>query len=546
MQRSTLRPPARPVAALSLAAALLAASPAGAERTLRVEFEPIGEPQIAVWLETADGQYVDTLMVTRLVGSLGLGNRPGRGDFGGGLLFPYGRREEALPIWAHRRGVEYDRIVFQNCKEDWLGWHEIHSSPEPFYCRPVTQSEMTVDGLTCPSRNFRTDKGRALGQIPTNVAPECGELKRLSGERSVYPPRNDLTVYDQARDWAGTTDYARVNDLDSVSQATPRSGEPHRVLYALPDALAAGDFVVWIEVNTWYDFNPSHDYDYFVDPRLPDYGVKARGQPSLVWRLPIHLGGAAVEAFATSYAGYGAPDGQDGMLRPPDATITVGVPGSGTGRLAPQPSGSTPFQVAVRFDPETTCASPAPVTALAEVGLDPQWADLSFVSTATSMDQAMTYEIRYSQAPILSEADFVAANTGPIDAFESHDDEPIVRLDGLLPNTEYFVAVRTKNACGQPSELRTLRLRTPLREFTTVDACFVATAAWGHVDDTQVVTLRRFRDHHLLPHAAGRAFVDTYYALSPPIADAIRERPWARALTRAVLSPLVWAAEAAE
>ena len=65
-------------------------------------------PQIAVWLESADGtSFVDTLMVTNAVAVHGIGNRPGTWDMRSGPRFPYGRRPMALPIWAHARGKLY-------------------------------------------------------------------------------------------------------------------------------------------------------------------------------------------------------------------------------------------------------------------------------------------------------------------------------------------------------------------------------------------------------------------------------------------------------
>src|SRR5213075_2629076 len=95
-----------------LAAALSILVAATGARLIEIELVPSGHPQIAIWLEDDQGRFVDTIMVTRLVGTYGLGNRPGRGDFGSGYLWPYGRRESALPIWSHHRGVEYDRLVF--------------------------------------------------------------------------------------------------------------------------------------------------------------------------------------------------------------------------------------------------------------------------------------------------------------------------------------------------------------------------------------------------------------------------------------------------
>ena len=57
------------------------------------------------------------------------------------------------------------------------------------------------------------------------------------------------------------------------------------------------------------------------------------------------------------------------------------------------------------------------------------------------------------------------------------------------------------------------------------------------------MSLRGFRDHVLMPTAPGRWFVGTYYAWSPPVADWIRERPWARAAVRAGLGPVIFAVE---
>lgn len=68
--------------------------------------------------------------------------------------------------------------------------------------------------------------------------------------------------------------------------------------------------------------------------------------------------------------------------------------------------------------------------------------------------------------------------------------------------------------------------------------CFIATAAYGSTQEPHVALLRKFRDDILMQSAPGRAFVETYYAVSPPIAHFIGSHETARAVTRALLWPL--------
>src|SRR2546428_13224213 len=137
---------------------LLCAAARGEEcRAVEVRFAP-GAPdmQIAVWIEDADGHFVDTVYVTRLTGQFGLGNRPGAALLKTDFQWPYGRREMVLPVWAHRRNKHYPKLVMGgicgnspsskcpngmlcggDCDDSTIAYHSLVSSYEPFYCTPT-------------------------------------------------------------------------------------------------------------------------------------------------------------------------------------------------------------------------------------------------------------------------------------------------------------------------------------------------------------------------------------------------------------------------
>jgi Clp amino terminal domain, pathogenicity island component len=69
--------------------------------------------------------------------------------------------------------------------------------------------------------------------------------------------------------------------------------------------------------------------------------------------------------------------------------------------------------------------------------------------------------------------------------------------------------------------------------------CFIATAVYGDYNASQVVSLRNFRDAKLMPYLVGRLFVNTYYHLSPPIAEKLKTSPHLAKLVRHILDIFV-------
>ena len=70
--------------------------------------------------------------------------------------------------------------------------------------------------------------------------------------------------------------------------------------------------------------------------------------------------------------------------------------------------------------------------------------------------------------------------------------------------------------------------------------CFIATAAYGTETAAELNILRDFRDQVLLKNALGSRFVETYYGVSPPIADFIARNNCLRTVVRELfIDPVV-------
>jgi hypothetical protein len=69
--------------------------------------------------------------------------------------------------------------------------------------------------------------------------------------------------------------------------------------------------------------------------------------------------------------------------------------------------------------------------------------------------------------------------------------------------------------------------------------CCIATAAYGSPMAKELEILRDFRDEYLMTNVVGRALVDVYYRVSPPIAEFITEHPSLKPIVRAGLLPVV-------
>lgn len=82
-------------------------------------------------------------------------------------------------------------------------------------------------------------------------------------------------------------------------------------------------------------------------------------------------------------------------------------------------------------------------------------------------------------------------------------------------------------------------LITENSEKKATGGCYVATAVYGSYDCPQVWTLRRYRDYTLAETWYGRAFIHTYYAISPTLVKWFGHTEWFKKMWKGKLDRMV-------
>ncbi len=504
---------------LLLSAALMVSLPSSADecRTLTTEFTPSEDLQIVVWLETADGEFVETLYITDQTGRYGIGNRPGNMRLNSGWAWPYGRRTTTFPIWAHRHGKTWPKIIFQNEDDDNLSHPLGDSSQENHFCRPIKPTEAMWDTETCASL-VRTDKGRFE---PNSV--------------SLYPPRLDHTK--ASVDDADVEMYRAMNPFDAVSRATPEGGKATAWPWKIPDTVADGEYVVWFEVSKEFDQNEHYDYPALQGIPWAQYGLPYRGQPSVVYKLPLEISPTAQTFSTLDYYGYGDPEGEDGTVRPPDETISTDTAGSGASRIHLSERDGNMFRISVITKQIMASERPTQIDQVSIADVDANVASISFVEPANGLNGI---EVRYLAGETIDETNWENA-TPASEILQSQGEGAIhtLTVEGLLPQTTYAFGLRTLDDCLNGSDIKVLQVSTPRPPTGTVDACFVATAAHGSKNASDVVELRHFRDQLLRKSVLGEVLTVSYYAMGPSAAATITYHPSLKELARQSLAPMV-------
>lgn len=325
------------IAVLSAGASRASAEPA---TVLEIRYTPVARAQVAIWIEDAAGRFMATVSLTEAVAFRGIGNRPGAAQLNSGYRWPFGRREGALPIWAHQRASAPDarlfrRVIYQSRPEGMIMRLHPDHSVDDYYCLAymVARSQRdALDAVSCASV-FSSDKGRYLTEaehaegysepfeLPHRQvdAPAEGVERALSLE-SLYPARMDATYCNDSDKCFDHEDLKRfasdvrdvMPEIDAVTRATAPGGVPQSILFRVPSEWPPGRYEVWIEANVEGDYlDGADDWNPVVyptptapegwDPYAAAFGYPYRGQPSIAYHVPIELGAGAT-MFATDVA----------------------------------------------------------------------------------------------------------------------------------------------------------------------------------------------------------------------------------------------------
>jgi hypothetical protein len=570
-----------------------------AEDLLEFRYTPVARAQVAIWVEDAAGNFVATIALTEAVAFRGIGNRPGASQMNSGYRWPYGRREGVLPVWAHRRASApgaklFPRVIFQSRIEGKAARGPADpsdQSPDEYYCLSFQNKRSKrdqLDAVSCASM-LTSDKGRYITEADV-AAGYVEPYEEMAGDGpigemqplplySVYPPRMDvprcvdLGCVDSPDLERFASDAREVMpEIDAVTRATALGDAPQQILFTVPESWSPGEYVAFIEVNVEGDYNEHWNDVTFPTPVNPSelwdefaiaYGYPYRGQPSVVFSVPFELGnGVGVESATDQPVGRSSWEhwrDNYGELEPiNDERPLSDQGGSGIDRLRRDANGKR-FVVTVR---DSATKPPDPTIGAVEaltLATHPDelrshtWVTMQF-KAPHSERPLFGYEVRVATAPISDEESFVRegrpARTATDDtegstALTLPADTPAGQLitttiGDLVAQTHYYIAVRAINDMNEHGPLTVAEVTTTRRTFATVSPCFIATAAYGTPLAKEIGTLRQFRDRHLATNTLGRALISAYYRFGPHAARMVERHEHLRALTRELLSWLVF------
>lgn len=107
------------------------------------------------------------------------------------------------------------------------------------------------------------------------------------------------------------------------------------------------------------------------------------------------------------------------------------------------------------------------------------------------------------------------------------------------PERSQKIAARILEMDPNNSEAKRILYGSQAKAQSPSGGCYVATAVYGSYDCPQVWTLRRFRDDTLAGTWYGRAFIRTYYAISPTLVKWFGKTEWFKRMWKGTLDRMI-------
>ncbi len=111
--------------------------------------------------------------------------------------------------------------------------------------------------------------------------------------------------------------------------------------------------------------------------------------------------------------------------------------------------------------------------------------------------------------------------------------------DAAICENEFYIGSNAFQYCRSLTNIQTSDKIKKRILSQTKKGCFVATAVYGSYDCPQVWTLRRYRDTQLASTWYGKAFIHTYYAISPTIVKWFGNTQWFKYMWKGKLDRMV-------
>ncbi len=110
---------------------------------------------------------------------------------------------------------------------------------------------------------------------------------------------------------------------------------------------------------------------------------------------------------------------------------------------------------------------------------------------------------------------------------------------GIRFKTNIKIPLKSGDKIYTTKQKPTVVVNEQLKQSTTNNGCYVATCVYGSYDCPQVWTLRRYRDYKLASSWYGRAFIRTYYAISPTLVKWFGKTKWFKKMWKGKLDKMV-------